>query len=1322
MTTKYPGAIDGYSDIRIVRDGIEEVLARDHNDNRSAVVAIEQTLGIRPQGAHGTVAIRLDQADTDFGGHISGAAHRHVTNHIDYPGSGSHTFQDGYALIPARLGATLDELVTRLGADTPAGSSGGDKIGIASFATEHSKYAFPGTSVRSQILTASAALDENAVLLERALNAFVVDGMSVAEIWGGTHARVAAGHIVSDGRLLRYNGGDLAIPESSTFYIVAQISSGSVLVTVEDTTLPPLDLLNPVVLLHKITRATGAWTESVDIRRFGLFVNDKNFISVGRTPLNGQDGYGCDFLSLKGAVEYARALATLDKFITPRKIVLVNDIMAIADADIDILLDATLEGIEIDGCGKSLILDGGFTLPIFQINTNQVRIHDLTVLSAASVAPTCFAHVGATTQVSDVQIVRCGIKTQPGFAPVEKFLLLGEATGAVTVSDMLIANNTVSVADGGIVYADLTASYMPILFASKIVGNRIYQDTVVTTLFPAIQASAECVVSDNIINGGFATGIGLHAPIDTVVSDNLIIGTNVLLPPPPWADPPPLGDSVMDTGIATWVPGGVGNTYGALITHNTIKGAVTCGIDVAKTGVAGRQTILSDNIINNNVDVYNTSAIGIKVDRYEVPVVNNTIIGVGNPIVGANFVIGNIIYGHGIADPGAENGILCVPGPMAIVCNNHIYDLDCSGSIGASAININGSDGAIVSGNVVRECIGTLGAGITIGNGTQAVITGNVISHTSTTNGMWGITRVGHESIVCNNAIIQQEHGAFAANLAGADKVSFIGNRAHNCNGPGISMDNVSMATIVDNVLIGGPNASNGIYGFASGSVVCGNTLIGYGYGGGCPIDAPCAYGPLSSAIVSNNLIYEPHGNMTAAIAMTDSVLGAWFNIVVTDNVVYATASGSGYRGIDVSGATNAIISGNLLSDSSGSGRSGIYRVGQFSVVANNAVLGYGNGGIDNVGISLMDAYSSAVVGNTITAGPDLTYGILLDGAANVDNLIANNVLNGLRSYGVELGVLHFGTRNIVSGNIIVGMNSGANAAGISNLCSQSMAIGNNISYANGDGIRAVPGWVALLSTWTGSAIVGNMVNDPDAYGIHVNQVGGLLRLDGYSDLNGCLVSGNHVASTTAHHGGIYLSDTWRSTITGNYVKNFDVGIWLLGVSQGCIDNLVCGNNVQQDPVMGVGTTGIWVDAGCTSNHIVGNFVFGPVVGIRLDANLCSICSNHVIWARGTGIDAAGTIDVGITGNYVGPGYPLSLWVDGINVFGCRKTLVTGNLAFGYLLGMSFRVNNAQPADGLVMSGNLARDGWAAPYQGDGLGGLWNSGKITDIDCRHITP
>jgi|10_taG_2_1085330.scaffolds.fasta_scaffold00060_4 predicted acyltransferase (DUF342 family) len=63
-TSIYPNGIDGYSQIRLVRDNIEEIVADDNNALRSAVIQIEQTLGIRPQSTFGTVDARIEALET----------------------------------------------------------------------------------------------------------------------------------------------------------------------------------------------------------------------------------------------------------------------------------------------------------------------------------------------------------------------------------------------------------------------------------------------------------------------------------------------------------------------------------------------------------------------------------------------------------------------------------------------------------------------------------------------------------------------------------------------------------------------------------------------------------------------------------------------------------------------------------------------------------------------------------------------------------------------------------------------------------------------------------------------------------------------------------------------------------------------------------------------------------------------------------------------------------------------------------------------------------------------------------------------------------
>ena len=58
-TSIYPNGIDGYSQIRVVRDFTDEIVAEDNNALRSAVIKIEQTLGIKPQSTFGTVDARI---------------------------------------------------------------------------------------------------------------------------------------------------------------------------------------------------------------------------------------------------------------------------------------------------------------------------------------------------------------------------------------------------------------------------------------------------------------------------------------------------------------------------------------------------------------------------------------------------------------------------------------------------------------------------------------------------------------------------------------------------------------------------------------------------------------------------------------------------------------------------------------------------------------------------------------------------------------------------------------------------------------------------------------------------------------------------------------------------------------------------------------------------------------------------------------------------------------------------------------------------------------------------------------------------------------
>lgn len=83
MTTKYPNQIDGIEQLPIIVDLQSEVVAAVPNAQRSAIIAIEQELGVKPSGTFGSVKDRLNSIDStisdlplislsgDFGGSLS---------------------------------------------------------------------------------------------------------------------------------------------------------------------------------------------------------------------------------------------------------------------------------------------------------------------------------------------------------------------------------------------------------------------------------------------------------------------------------------------------------------------------------------------------------------------------------------------------------------------------------------------------------------------------------------------------------------------------------------------------------------------------------------------------------------------------------------------------------------------------------------------------------------------------------------------------------------------------------------------------------------------------------------------------------------------------------------------------------------------------------------------------------------------------------------------------------------------------------------------------------------------------------------------------
>ena len=66
--------------IATVTNGVDSILAEDQNVKGSEIVAIQQTLGISPQGSKSTVVARLNEYSTMFRGFISENAAQLIYN------------------------------------------------------------------------------------------------------------------------------------------------------------------------------------------------------------------------------------------------------------------------------------------------------------------------------------------------------------------------------------------------------------------------------------------------------------------------------------------------------------------------------------------------------------------------------------------------------------------------------------------------------------------------------------------------------------------------------------------------------------------------------------------------------------------------------------------------------------------------------------------------------------------------------------------------------------------------------------------------------------------------------------------------------------------------------------------------------------------------------------------------------------------------------------------------------------------------------------------------------------------------------------------
>jgi hypothetical protein len=761
MATRYPYAIDGYSDIRVVRDNIEEVVARDHNDSRSAIVAIEQTLGLVPQGTSGTVGTRLNQADLDFVLHITGTGHRHVAGHIDYLGSTPSQFADGYALPPARLDGTVTQIVAQLG--LPAGST---KVGASAFDSRHSKFHFPAGSVSSQAVQAANYLDEESLVLQQSLAGFVVDGLAVTRT-DASHANVAAGTACVKGRMLQYAGGLVATAPGTNSLYAYLASDGTLQVSralvggVDE--LMGANGFQPTVPLATFVETGASWTNSVDLRRYGMFANNK-FLTVGN------DGYGADFTSLRSALSYASLTrATTSGLNKTEKIVLIGN-MVVADP----LPIAVPSFVEIDGNGHAVHWDTDVEL-LDLTGSSNVTLRNIEAYYDGPVpgSTAAFAKIGnngsvAAPVVSKFRILDC---RQTNFGQTLPYFvkLVDDGSNGLNTG---ITNVEISgcSADAAVSHVWWTAP--PSVSAPsfmRVADNDFHQRGVFASSSEAdIHAGDFSVVSGNIVSGGFNKGIQIDGA-QMVVSDNIINA----------------GVSTQN-GIGAF-GSGLGTEY-CIISGNAVicplSSTMAAGIAL-NAQPAAQGTIVANNFVGGMGGSGGAPGNGIDAAGNPVAaIVGNMVSGLANGLGGngiENVGGGSVVCANSITFPNSHGINVGSAQENMAICSNVIIGQDANGIQMALAYR------SLIAGNVIKYSGGAFVSGL---NGTMGncAISGNLFYDNGGVNNSTGFSVSGSDNVLSGNMCIFGSMGisvdggnSVVGNLVGGAKVGIttLGDGVH---------------------------------------------------------------------------------------------------------------------------------------------------------------------------------------------------------------------------------------------------------------------------------------------------------------------------------------------------------------------------------------------------------------------------------------------------------------------------------------------------------------------------------------------------------------
>ena len=1117
MTTIYPNAIDGYEQIRFVsdRDTSYKIDARDHNDLRSSIISIESTIGINPQGVFGTVCERLLSGDQDISLHASGSVPRHIDEDIDAAlKTGSpNTIASG--TVKSQVQQALDYI------NDFHAITGAALVGATGFTTAKNNYTFSSNNVQGQIQEAGNFMDLNIDYLRKAFNSYIVEGLSIyVKSISNLVIDVEAGSIASQGMLLQYPGAEdltiLTSPGSGTFYIYASRTLDTVTINAISSSgiIGVLNNIDTIVVLAEIS-INGSEYVYTDMRRFGVFSNDKNCFTVGNTPTSGNDGYGCDFISLKAAVKTVSLFKETGNLLGPSKIMLVSNITINDVGEAEILLP---ENTEIDGAGNTIYYSAFSSL--FLIESDNVTIRDLNVVTDYSSndwsANGYFISAAQSYNISNLKVIDCTIASD-GANDLNAFIYLCGSGSVQIVNGLIVRNNNVAVYMGG-VYHLPSISAISLINNAIIEGNIIYQNTFIVAAYSGIVVGSNSKVINNFVRGGFATGIWVSEAVYSDVQGNTLIGEDS-------------ATAYMGNGIIFSNRNDVVSDN--IVSNNIIRGITTYGINCKGGDGSIKAVSIDNNIIDNSFSAS--------------PPINMR-------AINSYYLTETTVSNNMILYPGAADGIHAINEATQVI-GNYIYCVPASFGVATSFLVYVVKPGVVISQNVFKN---TTGVCIYVGSGCHGtIVSNNTIYETYPSGANCIATYDSNYLTITNNTIVGSYSSAANRDgiyLENCNKASLSRNSINNIEGVAIytngdCTDNIISNNIMTNVLNGincGTNSSgyfikdnfiiydstigitiapeDGIVGVGSNSIIDGNYI--YNFGQGASNYAISCSGDDAISIINNVVIgavgYESSG-INCPLSLRSKVSGNYLRDVYSGIVMGQSAEicnnriyNSSSYGINVMSNSNVV--GNYIFNCI---TSGITTTEDSISINGNYIYMTGP---SSVGISLSTSNYTSLTNNYINARGVASSGdirLLYSVNSYYTSICSNYFVNFYTmtgadsSYGIYLDDAHY---SVVDSNYFYGLGI-TNSFNMYSIDSRYSKITNN--YMFGAGTYALTVTATSTTGGRGYIISGNYI-----YSSHAAIANGIIVSSAY--MNNLNLSGNYVYlfSTTTGTTGITLGDT----------------------------------------------------------------------------------------------------------------------------------------------------------------------------------------------------